>query len=61
MNSTQTNATMRHSQCFWGSCTYLDLSTCTQVSSLENITTEPPIIDAEGCFETNHLRATLDW
>jgi hypothetical protein len=61
MNASHTNTTLPPSQCFWGSCTYLDLSTCTQVSMQENITTEPITVDEEGCFSTNQLRATAEY
>ena len=49
------------SQCFWGSCSYLDLSTCMQINRQENITTQPITTDIEGCFNTNQLRSTADY
>ena len=49
------------SQCFFGSCSYLDLSTCKQIPVQENISNDPLIIDSDGCFSTVLLRSTTPY
>ena len=52
---------MNASKCFWGSCSYVNLSTCMQVTVQENITTQPISKDIDGCFSTNFLRSTAGY
>ena len=59
MNTSNDNETTM--PCFWGSCSYLDMSTCMQIMPEVNITTEPLIIDEDGCFNNAKLRSTEEF
>ena len=59
MNGSNYNETI--SECFLGSCSFLNLSTCTQDTPQENITDEPLSIDQDGCFDNIKLRLTDDY
>ena len=59
MNTSDYNETF--SQCFLGSCSYLNLSTCMQFIPQVNITTEPLAIDEDGCFNNTILRSSAEY
>ena len=59
MNTSYKNETF--GQCFLGSCSYLNLSTCMQLIPQVNITTEPLAIDEDGCFNNTILRSSAEY
>ena len=56
MNSDDTDT-----MCRFGSCSDLNLSTCTLIVWAMKVTTEPPNIDEDGCFNNTMLRLTADF
>ena len=61
MNTSHANESLSQTECFWGSCSYLNLSTCLQLIPPVILTTEPLIVDEDGCFNNTELRSSAEY
>ena len=60
MNSTYLNLSDHFMECFVGSCSTLDLNSCSELSNEVNISTVELSVDSDGCFSTEELRISLE-
>ena len=61
MNSTYFNTSDHFMECFVGSCSTLDLNSCSEMSNEVNISTVELSVDSDGCFSTEELRISLEY
>ena len=61
MNSTNLNSSEHFMECFIGSCSTLDLNSCSELSMEVNVSTVELNVDSDGCFSTDELRVSLEY